>query len=150
MTSHNAPSATPQTIDALQTALAAEQAASFGYTIVGAHLTADQPRATTDWIAHQKARDTLTRLLRHLGSEPPPAPVSYTLPHRVTTPDGAIALAIYLEDKVTAAYLPLVAVTDPRLRSFAAEQMRASALRGASWGAATVAFPGFPPGAIRA
>jgi hypothetical protein len=149
MTSHKAPSASPATIDALQTALAAEQAASFGYTIVGAHLKADQPRATADWIAHQKARDTLTRLLTERDVEPSPAPVSYQFPHPTTTPTQAIALAIDLEQKVTAAYLPLVAVTDPRLRTFAAEQMRAATLRAITWGAPPPPFPGLPPTALQ-
>jgi hypothetical protein len=148
MTSHKGPSAPPQTIDALQTALAAEQAASFGYTIVGAHLKAEQSLATADWIAHQKARDTLTHLLRERHSSPPPAPISYDIP-RVTTPTQATTLAIDLEQKVTAAYLQLVAVSDPQLRTFAASQMRASALRAASWGSPPTAFPGFPASALQ-
>jgi Domain of unknown function (DUF4439) len=149
MTTRKTPGATPQTISALQTALAAEQAASFGYTIVGAHLKTQQPRATSDWIAHQKARDTLTRLLRQRHSEPPPAPVSYAIPHPVTTPAQAATLAIDLEQKVTAAYLPLVAVTDRELRTLAAGQMRAATLRAISWGAAPTAFPGYPSAALQ-
>jgi Domain of unknown function (DUF4439) len=149
MTSQQAPSATPQTIDALQMALAAEQAASFGYTIVGAHLKAQQSLATTDWIAHQKARDTLTQFLRQRHSEPAAAPVSYDLPHQVTTTSEATALAIDIEQKVTAAYLPLVAVQEAVLRKFAAGQMRASTLRAANWGAPSEPFPGLPPSALQ-
>jgi Domain of unknown function (DUF4439) len=149
MTIREAPSATPQTISALQIALAAEQAASFGYTIVGAHLKADQPRAAADWIAHQKARDALAHFLLQRHSEPPPAPVSYQFPHPASTPTEAIALAIDLEQKVTAAYLPLVAVTDPQLRTFAAGQMRAATLRGITWGAPPTAFPGLPQTALQ-
>ncbi len=49
-----------QVIAALQDALAAEQAASYGYGVVGAHLpqgSAEQGTATTDWVAHMRARD---------------------------------------------------------------------------------------------
>ncbi len=137
-----------RTIDALETALAGEQAASFGYTVVGAHLTAEKARATADWIAHEKARDTLEQFLLARHTQPPPASVSYTLPHPVKTPSQARSLAIDLEQKVTAAYLALVAVPDQQLRTFAATQMRAATLRAQTWGAAPTAFPGLPASAL--
>jgi hypothetical protein len=137
------------TIGALQAALAAEQAASFGYTVVGAHLAAEKPRATADWIAHQKATDALEQALLARHTQPSPAPVSYTLPHQVHTAAQARALAIYLEQRVTAAYLQLVATNEPQLRKFAATQMRASTLRAITWGAPPAAFPGLPPSALQ-
>jgi len=53
-----------------------------------------------------------------------------------------MALAAYLEDGVTRAYLGLVAVSDQRLRTFGALAMQSSAERAAFWRGRTQAFPG--------
>jgi hypothetical protein len=73
-----------------------------------------------------------------------PAGVAYRLPHRVSTPAQAVALAAVLEDQVTAAYLGLVATSTAVLRTLGAQQARAAALRAARWRGSTVAFPGLP------
>ena len=57
---------------------------------------------------------------------------------------SAGALAAYLEDGVTRAYLGLVAVSDRRLRRFGALAMQDAAQRAASWRGSTQAFPGLP------
>jgi hypothetical protein len=142
---------TSATVRALQAALAAEQAASYGYGVVGAHLDfASLARAQTDWTAHEKAADQLSALLRGRGVTPAPAAVAYDLPHHVTTSAQATALAVALEDQVTSAYLALVALPDSSLRLLGARQARAAALRAAAWRTTTVAFPGLPAAALRA
>ena len=91
-------------VTALQRALAAEQAAVYGYGVIGAHLTGAQLRAATgDWVAHQVARDQLEALLRGRGAEPDAAAVGYRLPALVRTAAEARSLAVLLEDRVTAA-----------------------------------------------
>jgi hypothetical protein len=131
---------------ALQAALAAEQAAAYGYGIVGSHLdSASLATAQADWTAHQKGADKLSALLRDRGATPAPAAVAYQLPHHVTTAAQATALAITLEDQVTTAYLALVALPDTSLRLLGARQARAAALRAAAWRTTTVAFPGLQP-----
>ena len=55
---------------------------------------------------------------------------------------SATALAAYLEDGVTRAYLGLVAVSDQRLRRFGALAMQGAAQRAAFWRGSTQAFPG--------
>jgi hypothetical protein len=142
--------ATSAIVRALQAALAAEQAATYGYGVVGAHL--DYPSlatAQTDWTAHEKAADKLSALLRDRGATPAPAAVAYQLPHRVTTSGRATALAVTLEDEVTSAYLALVALPDASLRLLGAREARAAALRAAAWRTSTVAFPGLPAAALR-
>ena len=60
----------------LQNALAAEQAASYGYGIVGARLpqgSAAQAAASNDWVAHVRARDGLAQLISAQGATPRPA-----------------------------------------------------------------------------
>lgn len=136
-----------QAIAALQVALAAEQAVSYGYGVVGAHLpqgSAEQGEATTDWIAHMRARDELTAMISARGGRPTPAAVAYQLPEPVQTAAAAKALAALLEDRVAQAYLTVVALPDSGLRSFGAQQVRAAAVRAAAWRGVTQAFPGLP------
>ena len=139
----------PLAVRALQDALAAEEAASYGYGVVGAHLTgAALAEATADWIAHQRARDALQLSLQARGVQPVPAAVAYQLPHQVQTPAQASSLAVILEDRVASAYLSLVALTDQPLRQLGARGVRAAALRGAAWRGRTVAFPGLPASSL--
>jgi hypothetical protein len=139
---------TPQpVITVLQSALAAEEAASYGYGVVGAQLpqgSAGQAAATTDWVAHMRARDRLSALITARGATPVPAAVAYRLPLPVRTPAAARALAATLEDRVAQAYLALVALPDRSLRSFCAKQVRAAALRAQAWRGSVQAFPGLP------
>ena len=128
---------------ALQSALAAEHAAVYGYGVVGANLTGSrQAAAMTDWVAHQVARDTLEAMLRSRGAQPVAAAAAYRLPVTVRTGGQAVSLAVLLENRVATAYLGLVAVSDISIRQFGARQVRAAALRAAAWRGSTVAFPG--------
>jgi Domain of unknown function (DUF4439) len=130
-------------VAALQGALAAEHAAVYGYGVAGAMLTGGaQADARADWTAHQVARDTLEATLAKLGATPVAASPAYALPFAVTGAASAARLAATLEEGVTRAYLGLVAVSDPALRSFAAMAMQASANRALAWSGSTVAFPG--------
>ena len=132
-------------VAALQGALAAEHAAVYGYGVVGAMLSgAHQATARTDWTAHQVARDTLVTMLTRLGATPVAASPAYELPFGVTSAKLAAKLAATLEEGVTRAYLGLVAVSNPALRTFAARAMQTSANRALAWSGTTTAFPGMP------
>jgi hypothetical protein len=132
-------------VTALQGALAAENAAVYGYGIVGSMLSGgEQAAATTDWKLHQEARDTLDAMISKLGATPAPANAVYGLPFPVTNANAARQLAAALEEGVTRAYLGLVAVTDPTLRAFGALAMQPPAQRAVTWRGTTTAFPGFP------
>jgi hypothetical protein len=132
-------------IRALQAALAAEQAAAYGYGVVGSHLHGAQAEsAAADWVTHQAAADKLDGMLAAAGISGTPAGVAYQLPAAVRTPAAATALAAALEDQVTGAYLDLVAHGQPDQRMLGAQQARAAALRAARWRGRTVAFPGLP------
>jgi hypothetical protein len=136
-------------ISALQAALAAEHAAVYGYGVVGAHLTGHAlAAARADWVAHQVARDSLESMLQSAAATPVAADAAYRLPQRVHGTSAAIALAVTLENRVAEAYLGLVAATRPALRKFGAREVVAAAIRAASWRGHTVAFPGFPAGAL--
>jgi Domain of unknown function (DUF4439) len=141
----------PGTVRALQSALAAEHAAVYGYGVVGAYLTGDtQATATTDWVAHQLARDRLEAMLRSFGAQPAAAAVAYQLPMTVRNSSQATALAVVLEERIATAYLGLVGLSDTTIREFGALQVRASALRAANWRGSTVAFPGLTAAALAA
>jgi Domain of unknown function (DUF4439) len=139
-----------QDIAALQAALAAEQAASYGYGIIGSHL-AGRPFTTAAayCLAHERARDSLTAMLTARGAQPRPAAAAYQVPIAVRTSEAALSLAVMLERRVAAAYLALVAVPDRALRRFAAQNMRASAVRAARWSGKTEPFPGLPSSSLR-
>lgn len=135
----------PEAVAALQAAFAAEQAACYGYGVVGAHLNASHPQARSaksDWVAHQLARDRLSALITAAGAHPAPAPVAYRLPVHVQTPAQARSLAVILEDEVAEAYLRMVALPDRPLRALGTRELTAAALRAAGWRRSTVAFPG--------
>jgi hypothetical protein len=130
-------------VAALQNALAAEHAAVYGYGVAGAQLAGTgQSDARADWTAHRVARDNLTTMLSQLGATPVAASPAYRLPFPVTSPQAAARLAATLEEGVTRAYLALVAVSNPALRTFAAQAMQTSANRALAWSGTTRAFPG--------
>lgn len=132
-------------VAALQNALAAEHAAVYGYGVVGAMFAGPgQSGARADWTAHQLARDNLVTMLSKLGATPVAASPAYQLPFAVTTPQSAAKLAATLEEGVTRAYLALVAVSNPTLRTFAARSMQTAANRALAWSGTTTAFPGMP------
>ncbi len=138
-------------VSALQAALTAEHAAVYGYGVAGAHLTGSrQATASSDWVDHQEARDTLEAMLQARGAQPVAAAVAYRLPVQVRTPAQAASLAVLLEERITTAYLGLVALDTPAVRTFGAQQVQASALRAAYWRGSTVAFPGLPASALAA
>lgn len=133
-------------VAALQAALAAEQAASYGYGIVGAHLTGAAFRvASADCVVHERARDVLTRLITSRGATPRPAAAAYQLPSSVSSAADAAKLAVDLELEVVASYVDLAGVPDPRLRTLAAASMQSAWARAARWGAKSRPFPGLAP-----
>ena len=130
-------------VAALQAALAAENSAVYGYGVAGAHLAGGKRAAAVrNWVAHQAARDALTAMLVARGAQPVAAAAAYELPFDVHSATAAVALATLLEDRLSAAYLGLVGLSDPALRAFGARAVRTAALRAADWRGSTLAFPG--------
>jgi ferritin-like protein len=142
----------PETIAAVQAALAAEHATVYGYGVLGARLRGTQQQTARDlWDAHRAKRDRLSALLVAQGVTPVAAAAAYRLPARPTSPRAAAQLAATLEEQVIAGYLGLVGVTDPKLRRFGALAMQEAATRAVRWTGGTVlpsAFPGMPKAAV--
>lgn len=136
-------------VQGLQAALAAENAAIYGYGVAGAHLSGGGRAAATQyWTDHRRARDTLTGMITALGATPVAAAAAYALPFPVENAGSGMSLAAFLEDGVTAAYLDLVAVSDARLRTFGALAAQTAAVRAAYWRGSTEAFPGLTASAL--
>jgi hypothetical protein len=132
-------------VAALQEALGAENAAIYGYGMAGAYLSGTRRQAATAfWNEHRTAADTLAAMLRARGAQPAAADAIYKMPFAVHDGGQAVALAIYLEDGVTAGYLGLVAAPPAGLREFGAVAMQASAVRAVYWRGSAEAFPGLP------
>ena len=134
-------------IAALQGVLAAEHTAVYGFGVVGAMLTGSgQSAARGAWLAHEHQRDSLTAEIAGMGATPVAAAPGYALPFPVTDAASARRLATTLEDGVTSAYLAMVALSDPAMRTLGAKMMQASANRASIWSGTTIAFPGMPSG----
>ncbi len=137
-------------ISALQAALAAEDAAIYGYGVAGAHLAgASRAAAEQYWTQHRQARDTLTAMIIAVRATPVAPQAFYDLPFPVGNAATARALGARLEEGVTAAYLGVVAAGDQRLRTFGALAVQAAAGRAAYWRGSTEAFPGLSATALR-
>jgi Domain of unknown function (DUF4439) len=131
------------TRSALQRVLAAVDAASYGYGVAGAHLpAASRSAAQRDWAELQVARDGLVSMLAARGVPAPAARDAYQLPFPVHNTASAVSLAGYLQNRLAAAYLGVVALDDPALRAWGARQAQACAVRATGWLGRTVAFPG--------
>lgn len=136
-------------VAALQSALAAENAAIYGYGLAGAQLSGSQYSiALADWNLHRAARATLAAMITQRGAKPAAAGAAYRPPFPVTSAGAAVSLAAMLEDGVITAYLGLVARPDESLRLFGARAMQAAAIRAAFWKGSTTAFPGLPASAL--
>ncbi|MER5867773.1 ferritin-like domain-containing protein [Kitasatospora sp. NPDC002040] len=147
--SGSAPAKTPlpaAEATALQTALAAEHAAVYGYGVVGARQPVGPQRtdAQTSYLAHQAARDAWQRLLNSGGATPTAAAPGYQLPFPVADAAGAKQLAAHIEVQLTGVYAALVAATSGELRQRAAAALREAALAARHWGADQTALPGLP------
>ncbi|MGH3648262.1 MAG: ferritin-like domain-containing protein [Micromonosporaceae bacterium] len=134
----------------LADALSAEHAAVFGYGAVGAHLrgallTAAQ-RAEDK---HRARRNQLLERLADASPAPPAAEPAYPLPFAVSDQDGAIKLALHLEERTAAVWRATLGTTRGADRELGVAALVDCAVRASRWRTAakqppTVALPGSP------
>jgi hypothetical protein len=138
-------------VAALQAALAAEHAVVYGYGVAGARLRGDaQASVRMLWDAHRAKRDRLADLVTARRGAPVAAAAAYRLPVQVTSPRTAGQLMAALEDRLAAAYLGMVGVDDPRLRTLGAQSMQEAIMRACRWrdSLPRSAFPGLGTDAL--
>ncbi|GAA4371099.1 hypothetical protein GCM10023088_23220 [Actinomadura verrucosospora] len=138
--------------EALQTALAAEHAAVYGYGVLGARLRGTLQQTAKDlWNVHRARRDQLVSVL---SVAPVAAASAYRLPVQVTSARAAAQLAAALESALVPAYVGLAGASSPDLRAFAADSAQRASAWAARWrsrsgsAAPPEAFPGLPSAAL--
>jgi hypothetical protein len=137
---------------ALRETLAAEHAAVWGYGVVGAALPPEgRAPAGAGEQAHRDARDRLAALLDERDADPVPAEAGYALPFPVLSAVDAAALAVVLEEGVSASWAALLdAAAQAAVRRLAVDALGNAEVRAVAWRAAagrspvTVALPGLP------
>jgi hypothetical protein len=136
----------PPALAALQAALAAENAAVYGYGVLGPQLSGAQlARATADYTAHRARGEALQQQITEARATPAAAAAGYELPFAVTGPATAVRLAALLEDRLACVYANGVQAADtPALRAALADSLQQSALRSLAWRGSGSAFPGLP------
>lgn len=136
--------------DALQTCLAAEHAAVFGYGVLGGVLAGTSPStvqmtlADASYAVHRDRRDTLVAMITELGPDPVAAAAVYDV-SRPTDRADCTALAQELERRTAAVYAYAVAFTTGERRRFASTSLVDCAVRGVEWGAPSAPLPGIEP-----
>jgi hypothetical protein len=135
----------PDTMRSLLKVLDAEYAAVYAYGVVAARLTGRRrAAATAGYDAHRARRDRLRALVAARGGTSSDSGPIYRLPFAPATADDCVRLAALVEERVTAAYLELVAVDDAALRRMAALAMQESTTRACTWRPEVPPFPGWP------
>lgn len=126
--------------EALQAAIAGEDAAVYGYGVVAAR-SANRDRALRSLRAHRAARDLMAAFAAKQGVDVPQAAIAYELPFRVSGPGGAARMAAHLENSLVPLYADLAAAATGEVRAAAVAQAQDCAERAVRWGAAPQAFP---------
>jgi hypothetical protein len=130
---------------ALQALLAAEDAAVYGYGVVGGQVDRGRRKRAAQRLQwHALNRDAVSAQLSLAGQPAPPGPAAYALPFDVDSDASAQALGAHLELGVAAALADLVTVAQAPRRAAAAEAQATCALAAQRWGAVLSAFPGLP------
>lgn len=130
---------------ALQTALAGEHAAVYGYGVLAVRLTKAQRNAAQNaYDTHRARRDVLIGLIEGASADPVAAAPAYALPFPVVTAADAVKLAAQLEERLGAAYADIVQAAESDTRRTGLEWLTDAAVRAVRWRGTSVAFPGLP------
>lgn len=135
------------TVEALQTALAAEHAAVYLYGVLGAQTSQSQDpvvfaEVADAFAAHRAWRDRLTTRLLDEGAEPTPAEPTYELPDTPPTVLGVTRAACDLEARCAETYAYVVANAAGPDRSWAIEALTRAAVRQVALGLPPGSLPG--------
>jgi hypothetical protein len=142
----------------LESLLAAQHAAIYGYGYAGAELVRLQAplgalaAVRTGFDANRLIRDGVSDTIASLGGTPPPAAAAYQLPFVITDTAGALRLLVILEDRVSKVAAAAVATPGDASRRIAADVLSTSAERttrlrlllNTPASRAAIAFPGLP------
>jgi Domain of unknown function (DUF4439) len=135
-------------LDALQSVLAGEHAAVYGYGVVGARLAGrpDERQAVAGYDTHRARRAAVTTMITAAGGQPTPAAAAYDLGGPATTPTQARALAARIEQGAAATYAALVGAGGAAARAAGAGWLADAAVRQTGWSGVPETFPGLASG----
>ncbi|OUZ07987.1 hypothetical protein BHE97_14910 [Aeromicrobium sp. PE09-221] len=111
------------------------------YPVIGARFDALHAAATAAHEEHSDLRDALVSVLADADIEPPGPLVSYEVGDLDSVED-AQDVAAGLEQRLCASIAALTGEVDGEERERVVRELRATAVRAASWGAAPQPFPG--------
>ncbi|MFI9384790.1 ferritin-like domain-containing protein [Kutzneria sp. NPDC052558] len=137
----------PETVEALQRALAAEHAAIWAYGLAGAFLPAASRAALTKGAeAHTVRRDATITTLKGAGATPNAAEPGYSVPMPLTNQSSAFTLLVSAEtDSVGTWRSVLENTSDQGLRKTALDALTDAAVRAMSWRQSSGQTPATPP-----
>lgn len=135
------------TVAALQDVLAAEHAAVYVYSVLGAQTSQSaQPelygRITSAFLTHRARRDQLIAMIGGLGADPVAAQAAYDVPADLSATDRVTAAALRLERGCAATYAYAVASTTGHRRSWATTALLDAAAREIGFGGSPQTLPG--------
>ncbi len=139
----------PDSLAALQAALAAEQAAVWAYGLVAAYAPDQGPMVAEARSGHLLRRDATTARLVQGGAAAPEPAAAYQVSVTLTDAAAGLTLAQDVETDAAGAWRLVIGSTDDaELRGFALSGLSEAAVRLAMWKKAaganptTIAFPG--------
>lgn len=134
-------------VEALQTALAAEHAAVYVYGVLGGRTSQSaSPQlftaVTAAYAVHRARRDHLVSEIAAAGADPVAAEPAYDVPRGLDRPAGVSRAALDTERSCATTYAWLVASTTGADRRWAIGALNDAAVRELGFGGAPETFPG--------
>lgn len=122
-------------LEAMQTALAAEQAAIWAYGVIGTYAAMTRRSAVSAIEqTHRVRRDQLETLIVAASAIPNPGIAAYQLPSPVTDPTSAIVVAGHIEEGLTAVWRFALGNCDTApTRTFALNALIDSSVQSLAW-----------------
>lgn len=122
-------------LEAMQTALAAEQAAIWAYGVIGTYAAMTRRSAVSAIEqTHRVRRDQLETLIVAASAIPNPSLTAYQLPSPVTDPTSAIVVAGHIEEGLTVVWRFALGNCDTATtRTFALTALIDSSVQSLAW-----------------
>jgi hypothetical protein len=129
--------------NAVTAAVQGEHAAVYAYDVVAARLAEDARAAALAARAeHDAAVEALSAVLDGADREVPAAEPAYQLPRPLSAPAELVALAVSVEERLSALHAGVVAAAGAGVRLLGADLLLRTAARAARWRGSAVPLPG--------
>jgi hypothetical protein len=117
-------------------------AAIYGYSVAGAHVTGGaRRRALAGLDSHRANRDRAASMIVAASATPPGSATAYTFPTPVDSPASARTLMALVDNRLVGLYADAAAGLAGGDRRWAARTAAECAMRAVAWGEESQAFP---------